>query len=187
MKVTPFGAAGEVTGSAYLVEAGDSKVLVDFGMFQGSPQQEARNYPPANVDLVGVLDAVLVTHAHLDHIGRLPLLAQLGHTKPIYMTDAVADLVELSLKDSGRIQEADAERENRYRARKNLEPVEPLYDLDDVDRTLKLIKIAPYEEYFPVAQGITARFKEAGHSLGSVSIEVTVEEDGRNESGRVFR
>jgi len=109
MKITPWGAAGEVTGSAYLLETKDAKILVDCGMFQGGRKQEAKNRPPAQ-RRIRRLDAVLITHAHLDHTGRLPLLVQRGYAGPIYATPATIELTDMVLQDSARIQVADAER-----------------------------------------------------------------------------
>jgi metallo-beta-lactamase family protein len=180
MYITPLGATGEVTGSAYLVESKDAKVLIDCGMFQGGKKQEAKNRPPKQ-QYIKHLDAVLITHAHLDHTGRLPLLVQRDLLCPIYATPATIELSDIVLQDSARIQQGDAERINRKNQRAGLPPIEPLYTPEDVNRTLQLFKPAPYETSFEVAPGISARFVEAGHLLGSISIELTVEENGKRK------
>ena len=135
MKITAFGAAGTVTGSSYLVESVHSTLLVDFGMFQGAPELEALNVLPEGID-PGRLDAVLLTHAHLDHCGRLPLLSKNGYAGPIFATDATIDMAAIILRDSAKIQEGDAAYENRKRARDGRELVQPLYSSADVEKTL---------------------------------------------------
>jgi metallo-beta-lactamase family protein len=177
MKITPWGAAGEVTGSAYLLETKGAKILVDCGMFQGGRKQEAKNRPPAQ-RRIQRLDAALITHAHLDHTGRLPLLAQRGYSGPIYATPATIELTDTILRDAARIQASEAERTNRKNARAGLPPIEPLYTPEEVSRTIQLFRPAPYDEAFEIAPGISARMVEAGHLLGSVSIELTVKERG---------
>jgi metallo-beta-lactamase family protein len=180
MNITPLGAAGEVTGSAYLAESKDAKVLIDCGMFQGGKKQEARNRLPKQ-QYIKHLDAVLITHAHLDHTGRLPLLVQRDLLCPIYATPATIELSDIVLQDSARIQQGDAERTNRKNQRAGLPPIEPLYTPEDVNHTLQLFKPAPYETSFEVAPGMSARFVEAGHLLGSISIELTVKENGKQK------
>ncbi len=177
MKITPLGAAGEVTGSAYLVETKNAAVLIDCGMFQGGKKQEAKNRPPAQRHIKH-LDAVLITHAHLDHTGRLPLLAQRDLVCPIYATPATIELSDIVLQDAARIQQADAEHLNRKNQRAGLPPIEPLYTPEEVSRVLQSFKPAPYEESFEVAPGMSARLVEAGPLLGSVSVELSVEENG---------
>ena len=169
MRITPLGAAGgEVTGSAYLVETGQARVLVDCGMFQGH-HADARNVPPLGPSSAG-LDAVLLTHAHLDHVGRLPLLARTGFAGPVHATPATIDMARLILHDAAKIQAQDAERTNRKRRRAGEEPVEPLYSAEDADRILGLMRPAPYRDAIEVAPGLTVRFFEAGHMLGSASL-----------------
>ena len=179
MKITLHGAAGEVTGSAYLIETGRARVLLDFGMFQGGARAEEKNSVPAGLDPKR-LDTVLLTHAHLDHTGRLPLVVKGGFQGPIYATDATRDLAGLILHDSAKVQQYDIERANRKRQRADELPLEPLYSHDEVDRTLALFRALEYEQPRPVAEGVTARLVEAGHMLGSASIQLTVEEDGQS-------
>src|SRR5512139_1558607 len=132
MKIKLNGAAGgEVTGSAYMVETKRSRVLVDCGMFQGGRKSEALNRPPAKSNRK--LDAVLLTHGHLDHSGRLPLLAQMGWRGPVLATPATCKLAALITRDSARLQAQDAKRESRKRARAGKPPVEPLYTAEEAD------------------------------------------------------
>jgi metallo-beta-lactamase family protein len=179
MKVTPHGASGgEVTGSAYLVQTKSANVLLDFGLFQGSGKTENQNRLPQK-EGVGKLNAVVLTHAHLDHTGRLPLLTRAGYTGPIYATAATIELTDLILRDSANLQKTDAERETRRRARQGKPPVEPLYSKEDAQKVRPLCKELPYDQPVEVAPGVTVRAGEAGHMLGSASIELTLEEDGR--------
>src|SRR5215469_9269157 len=180
MKITIVGAAGgEVTGSAYYVQTKRASILVDCGLFQGGKKAEALNRPPAGSRQK--LDAVLLTHAHLDHTGRLPLLARRGHRVPVYATPATIEMTGLILRDSARIQAGDAERWNRKRARAGEPAREPLYGPEDAEEIIKLLTPVPYQEAVPVAPGIQAIWQESGHMLGSASIQLIVEEDGRQK------
>ena len=178
MKITVHGAAGEVTGSAYLVETGRARVLVDFGMFQGGARTEAKNTVPSGLD-PRQLDAMLLTHAHLDHSGRLPLLLKAGYQGRIYATDATRELTGLILRDSAKVQAHDIDRQNRKRERAGEPPLEPLYDADRVDQTMQLFENVAFDQPCDVAEGFTARYRQAGHMLGSASIELTVQENGQ--------
>jgi len=177
MKITLCGAAGEVTGSGYLVETATATVLVDFGMFQGLGATDAKNRDIAPVD-PRKLDAVVLTHAHLDHTGRLPLLARRGLKAPVYATPASCDFTGLVLEDSGRLQEGDARRQSRKRARVGKKPVEPLYSSEDVLRLTPLMKPMEYGQRVTVAEGIMVKPYDAGHILGSASLEMTIDEMG---------
>jgi metallo-beta-lactamase family protein len=179
MKVTIHGAGGgEVTGSAYLVQTKEANILVDLGLFQGARKIENYNYLPKRGTFER-LDAVILTHAHLDHTGRLPLLTRAGYRGPIYATPATIDIADLILKDSAHLQQADVERQNRRRQRQGQTLIEPLYTQQDVERLRSLYQLLHYDQPTPLATGITARVVEAGHMLGSVSIALTVEEDGK--------
>ena len=181
MKIKLVGASGgEVTGSAYVVRTAQATIMVDAGMFQGGRQSEAKNRLPPGVR-PEECQAVLLTHAHLDHTGRLPLLIKHGFAGPVYATAATIDLAELIMKDSARIQSQDAERKTRKAAKNDLPPVEPLYEPEDVEPFRSQARTVPFQKPVQVAEGITARWVEAGHMLGSGCIELTVEEDGRKK------
>lgn len=184
MRVTLCGAAGEVTGSGYLVETASAKVLVDFGMFQGrapenGPTNDERNAALGPV-VPGQLDAVVLTHAHLDHCGRLPLLPSRGLRCRIHATPATCDLAQLIMADSAHIQESDAERENRKNreAGRDAPQIVPLYTRRDAEAVTPAMLPLAYGEPRVIAPGIKFRFFEAGHILGSASVEMEVQENG---------
>jgi metallo-beta-lactamase family protein len=180
MKITIVGAAGgEVTGSAYYVQTKQASVLVDCGLFQGGKQAEALNRPPAGPKQK--LDAVLITHGHLDHTGRLPLLARAGHQVPIYATPATIEMSALILRDSARIQVSDAERANRKRQRAGEPPEAPLYTPEHAEAVIQMFSPVPYQQAVTVAPGVQAIWTESGHMLGSASIQLLVTEDGRQK------
>jgi metallo-beta-lactamase family protein len=181
MRVTLLGAAGgEVTGSAYLVRTGEATVMVDCGLFQGAQKLENFNRLPTTSALQ-ILDAVILTHAHLDHTGRLPLLTRFDYKKPIYATPATISLTELILKDSAYLQEEDVKRLNRRRSEAGKPPIEPLYTKKEVDRLHPLYRQLRYNHPTEIAPGVSARVVEAGHILGSASLELTVREGGRQK------
>jgi metallo-beta-lactamase family protein len=181
MKITLLGAAGgEVTGSAYLLQTADANVMVDCGLFQGAQKLENFNRLPTTSALK-TLNAVVLTHAHLDHTGRVPLLTRFDYKGPIYATAATIALVELILKDSAYLQGEDAKRQNRRRTEGGKPPIEPLYTQKEVDRLHSLYRRMRYDYPTVVAPGITVRAVEAGHILGSASLEVTVEDGGRRK------
>ncbi len=178
MKITLLGAAGgEVTGSAYLVETRQAKLLVDCGIFQGGKRADDMNRAPLGA-VTDRLNAVLLTHAHLDHNGRLPLVARTGFTGPVFTTPATIDMTGLILRDSAKIQAQDTERHNRKHLKTGEAPVTPLYTAEDAENILRQLKPAPYNEPVKVAPGVQARFVEAGHMLGSASIQLLVDENG---------
>jgi metallo-beta-lactamase family protein len=181
MKITIIGAAGgEVTGSAYMVQTKTSRILVDCGLFQGGKRAEALNRPPTQPNRK--LDAVLITHGHLDHTGRLPLLARMGYTGPVYATQATIELSSLIVRDSAHIQEGDAERINRKRQRAGEPPIEPLYTPQQAEEIIQCFKPVPYQQPVTVAPGIQAIWAESGHMLGSASIQLIVDEDGKKKT-----
>ena len=175
MRVTFQGAAGEVTGSLHLVEAAGKRLLLDCGMIQGSPQAEARNADPFPFE-PSELDALIVSHAHIDHIGRIPLLVQRGFRGPIFAQQATADLMPIMLLDAAGIAESEAARANRDRRRGQPEAV-PLYTRDDVRDALRQLRPLPYDVRNELFPGVEMTFRDAGHILGSSSVELWA--DGR--------
>ncbi|PWG64372.1 MBL fold metallo-hydrolase RNA specificity domain-containing protein [Spiribacter halobius] len=178
MHITFLGATREVTGSCHLLEVGGRRVLVDCGLIQGSPHHERHNHDPFTFDPAG-LDAVLLTHAHLDHSGRLPLLLRQGFQGRIITHPATVDLCRIMLEDAGYLNEKEAEWQNRKRRRKGLELVKPLYTRAEARATAARFDPLEYGEPCAVAPGITATFHDAGHILGSAVIALDLEEAGR--------
>jgi len=167
MQLEFFGAAGEVTGSCHILRVAGHQLLLDCGMIQGDADAPARNRLPFPFDPT-TIDAVILSHAHIDHCGRLPLLVKRGYRGPIYTNKACADLVPILLRDSANLAMRDAERER----------VEPLYDLEDVETTLRLLRPIAYDTRRELLPGVTVQVRDAGHILGSSSIEVWVSEQG---------
>ncbi len=174
MKLTFLGATHEVTGSCFFLEACGKNILIDCGMEQGPNTYE-------NVELpvkAGDIDMVLLTHAHMDHSGNLPLLYKNGFCGQVFATSATGDLCEIMLRDSAHIQMFEAEWKNRKGKRAGREAVEPLYDMDDAIGVLSCFVRCDYDKEIMIAEGIRIRFVDAGHLLGSSSIEVWIEEKG---------
>ena len=186
MKLTFVGATRTVTGSQYLLETGHTRLLVDCGMYQGSDhtrEQGRLDYPLNPADLT----CVLLTHAHIDHSGNLPLLARHGFRGTIFATEPTVDLCNIMLTDSAHIQEEDARFDLKKWGRKGRvgPPPTPLYTVADAAAALRLFLPVKYDRFVEVAPGIRARWRDAGHILGAASIELRVEKDGR-EVGIVF-
>ena len=174
MKLTFIGATHEVTGSCYYLEACGKKILVDYGMEQGQDLYENEPLPVA----AGDIDMVLLTHAHMDHSGLLPLLYKHGFHGQIFSTGGTAALCRIMLLDSAHIQEFEAEWKNRKAERAGRELVEPLYSREDAEGAIACFVGCEYEQERIIAEGISVRFFDAGHLLGSASIEVTITENG---------
>lgn len=173
------GAARGVTGSCFEIETEESRILIDCGMFQGSKSERALNYEPFPFDPQAI-DAVVLTHAHIDHSGLLPKLAKHGFAGHIFATVATVDLCSVMLPDSAHIQEMEVEQLNRRNARRGRQTVSPIYTQEDAAACMVLFRPEQYLKWFPVADGIKARFWNAGHLLGSASVEVEIE---RGEAG----
>lgn len=179
MKITFCGAAREVTGSCYLVEAGSARFLVDCGMVQGGREAPERNRAPFSFD-PGSIDFVLLTHAHIDHSGLLPKLMRDGFTGPIHTTAATADLLGVMLPDSGHIQEFEAERARRqHKSRRHGTVQEPIYTVQDAEDCLKQVNPVAYDNWLTPHAGVRCRFRDAGHILGSAIIEIELTEAGK--------
>lgn len=180
MKVTFLGATKTVTGSNFLVEGAGKKFLVDCGMYQGSGADEYENEEPFLFD-VNEIDFMLLTHAHIDHSGRIPKLYNEGYRNKVIATKATCDLCAIMLPDSGHIQEMEVEWKNRKRERKGEDPLPPLYTAEDAAKSLEIFSPVKYDEIIDIDENIKVRFNDAGHMLGSSIIEVWVTENGKTE------
>ncbi len=183
IKLRFFGAAQNVTGSCYLIEANNTRILVDCGLYQERDLKQ-RNWdafpvPPSSIQ------AVLLTHAHLDHCGRVPKLVKDGFEGPVYATPATADIATIIVRDSAFIQEEDIKhklKRHECEGRSSPFPYEALYTTDDAEKTIKLFKNAPYEKEVQIADGISATFFEAGHIFGSTSIKLKITQNGETRT-----
>ncbi len=175
MKIRFCGAATGVTGSCHLISTDKHKILLDCGLFQGGAAMEALNREEFPFDPAGI-ECVVLSHAHIDHCGRLPLLVKKGFKGDIYCTDATGDLLDIMLKDSAHIQEQDAEWQSRKNERAGRPPVEPLYTVDDAAETVKHIRAVSYDQLVEINEQMKIVFNDAGHILGSAIVELWVEE-----------
>lgn len=176
-KLTFLGATGTVTGSKYLLEAEGMKLLIDCGMFQGLKELRLRNWEDFPVDPT-TIDAVILTHAHIDHSGYLPKLVQMGFKGTVYATPATLDLCRIMLPDSAHLQEEDAKYANKKQFTKH-KPAMPLYSLTDAESALELFEPLPYGKIIELAPNITLCYRDAGHILGSAFVDIRVKrEDG---------
>ena len=184
MNIQFCGASSGVTGSCHLITTDKHMILMDCGQFQGSKAEEARNYEDFPFDPADV-DYLILSHAHIDHCGRIPLLVKYGFKGDIICTDATADLVAVMLKDSGYIHEKEAEWQNRKAERSGREKVAPLYTFDDAVASLKFLKPVLYDQLIEINEQMKVVFNDAGHILGSAIVELWVEEN-ENVSKIVF-
>ena len=173
MKLEFFGAAAEVTGSCHVLRVGGRTVLLDCGLIQGSRKDEARNRDPFPFE-ASRIDAVVLSHAHLDHCGRLPLLVKRGFRGRIYAHQASCELAAILLADAAHLAERDAE----YQSRKTGKKVKPLYTFAEGERVMRQLEPRKYREIFDVVEGVKVRFRDAGHILGSCAVEVWLNENG---------
>ena len=178
MKITFLGATKTVTGSNFLVEAAGKKFLVDCGMYQGKAIDEMKNEDNFLFN-VHDIDFVLLTHAHIDHSGRIPKLYKDGYKNPVYATKATCDLCSIMLPDSGHIQETEIKWKNKKRIREGLEPLPPLYTAQDAIECMEIFKPVSYDQIIDISDEIKVRFNDAGHMLGSSIIELWVTENGK--------
>ncbi|MBN1305237.1 MAG: MBL fold metallo-hydrolase, partial [Anaerolineales bacterium] len=178
MRIQFNGAARTVTGSQHLVEINGARLLLECGLFQGRRKDTYERNQNFSFDPASI-DAVVLSHAHIDHSGNLPNLVKQGFTGKIYATTATVHLAGIMLRDSGHIQESDVEFVNKKRARKGEPPVEPLYTIEDAERAARQLEKVPYDREFEPVPGVTAKFVEAGHILGSAAVLLALEEKGR--------
>ncbi len=170
MKLTFLGGVGTVTGSKYFLEANNKRVLIDCGLFQGFKQLRLRNWAPLPVDPSSI-DAVILTHAHLDHSGYLPLLIKNGFSGPVFSTRGTLDLCGILLPDSGHLQERDAEFASRHGYSKHRPPL-PLYTMKDADAALRQFRPVAFDAMERVVDCVRACFRRAGHILGAAIVEL---------------
>ncbi|MBN2549886.1 MAG: MBL fold metallo-hydrolase [Anaerolineales bacterium] len=175
MKITFHGAAQTVTGSQHLIEINRTRILLECGMYQGSRKNAFEINRTFRFD-PAYIQAVLLSHAHIDHSGNLPNLVKSGYNGPIYATPATIDLARIMLLDSAHIQESDAEYVNKKHRKKGEPPVEPLYTIADAEETGQLFEPADYDQPFQLLPGVTVRFVDAGHILGSAAVVLDIEE-----------
>ena len=178
MKIHYLGAARTTTGSMYLMEVNGARILLECGLYQGRREEsEARNrafpFDPST------LDAVILSHAHIDHSGNLPALCRRGYTGNIWSTFATRDLCAVMLEDSARVQLADSQYVSKQRAKQGLPAVEPLYTVEDAERAVRQFVAVNYGRRMPVADGVTLEFRDAGHILGSAQVVLDIREGGR--------
>ena len=180
MNITFLGATKTVTGSNFLLEGAGKKIIVDCGLYQGRAKDEMENYEDFDFN-VNEIDYMLLTHAHIDHSGRIPKLYNDGYRNPIIATKATCDLCALMLPDSGHIQEMENVWKNKKRARQGKPEMEPLYTAQDAIDSLKLFEPVSYDEIIELDENISVRFNDAGHMLGSSVIEIWIQEEGETK------
>lgn len=184
MNIKFCGAAEGVTGSCHLIESEGKKILLDCGQFQGGKKQDALNFEAFPFD-ASEIDVVVLSHAHIDHCGRLPLLVKRGFTGDIYCTDATADLLQIMLRDSAYIHEKEAEWQTKKNERRGVPATEPLYTIADAEISLKQLKPVLYDQLVEIMDGVKIVFNDAGHILGSAIVELWITE-GEKTSKIVF-
>jgi len=180
MKVTFLGATKTVTGSNILVEGAGKKFLLDCGMYQGKATADYQNTDPF-IYRIEDIDFVLLSHAHIDHSGRIPKLYKEGFRNPVYATKATCDLCSIMLPDSGHIQETESQWKNKKLVRNGKDPIPPMYTAEDAINSLEIFRPVRYDEIVDIDEHIKVRFNDAGHMLGSAIIELWIEENGKTE------
>lgn len=177
LQVEFLGAAGEVTGSCHLIKAGHHRILLDCGLIQGQASDEARNREAFPFDPRSI-DAVVLSHAHIDHSGRIPMLVKAGFSGPIYTHRACRDLCRIMLKDSAFLNEKDVEWENRKRKRKGLSTIEPLYTIEEARQAMRQFKGIEYQQKKRILPNVSICLNDAGHILGSSIVELWLDDNG---------
>ena len=180
ISLTFHGAARSVTGSKYLLQVNNRRILVDCGLFQGRREIRQRNWEPLDFDASDI-EAVIVTHAHLDHIGFVPCLVRNGFNSVIYSTPPTADMADVLLKDAGHIQEEDAEYRNRKKITRHA-PALPLFTVEDAKKALTFFKPAPFGQWIELGKEIKFRYHVAGHILGAASVEIVLDDGDRKKT-----
>src|SRR6266496_3708696 len=178
MRIHFFGATRTTTGSMFMLELNGQRLLFECGLFQGKRGESIERNRQFPFD-PKQLDAVVLSHAHIDHCGNLPNLCRQGYDANIHCTFATRDLAAIMLQDSAQIQRADAEYLSKQRAKKKLPPVEPLYTSEDAEKALRQFVGVNYDRPLPVADGVTVTFRDAGHILGSAQVVLDIREGGR--------
>ena len=181
MELEFYGAAGYVTGSCHILRVGDQTVLLDCGMIQGGDKDEAKNADPFPFDAAGI-DAVVLSHAHIDHSGRLPLLVKRGFRGRIHTQNASMALIGILLADAAGLEDSRVRRQNRRREDRNQALLEPLYTQEDVDDCLVQVRGQAYGELVEVVPGVRVRFHDAGHIMGSGVVELELTEGGETRT-----
>lgn len=176
-KLTFYGATEGVTGSSYILETGSKTILLDCGIFQGGREEVKSNKDPFQFN-VSKIDTVVLSHAHLDHSGRLPKLVAEGYNGALHMTNPTCELLDIMLKDAASLQLRDTEWENKRRRRAGKEEIEPMYTMEDVEATLSLCDGSAYGKRRQIVDGVEVCFRDAGHILGSAIVEIFITEDG---------
>jgi metallo-beta-lactamase family protein len=177
MQIEFYGATSGITGSCHILRANGHTILLDCGLIQGRREETEKNHRPFPFS-VDEISAVVLSHGHIDHSGRIPLLVKQGYQGPIYAQNATVDLCEILLQDSAFLQEKDAQYENKWRKRKNRQLIDPLYTVADARDALENLVGLRYREKREILPGVHIRFQDAGHILGSCSVEVWLYEDG---------
>ena len=185
MKFRFYGAARTVTGSLHVIDVNDHRLVLDCGFFQGRRQDSYERNQKLPID-VNSIDAVILSHAHIDHSGNLPNLVKLGYEGPIYCTRATGDLIQIMLLDAGHIQESDAEYINKKRKRKGQPPIEPIYTQRDADQVKWYVQTKKFYEEFEPIPGVKAELVDAGHILGAASVSMEITEKGKRKPTRVW-
>ena len=185
MKFRFFGAARTVTGSLHVLDVNGHRLVLDCGLFQGRRQESYERNQKLPIDVKSI-DAVILSHAHIDHSGNLPNLVKLGYEGPIYCTRATGDLIQIMLLDAGHIQESDAEYVNKKRKKRGEPPIEPIYTQRDADQVKWYVKTKSFYETFEPIPGVVVEFVDAGHILGAASVSMEITEKGKRKPTRVW-